>query len=247
MTGPQRRTHPSAGSGAPSAATGAPSAGTGIPGDGAGIPGDGAVRDPRRRPRRTAVLIASLIVGSTLTAAPAAWADDAPPTAAELLAKCDNGTRKCVFHPGGAPVKVAGPTRKVGDEDYNCTSLSQRSGIGWSDTTEDSNSLGLSMTVGVGWEGVFSASVTTSFEHAWKHAVTESSTTFVDIRPGHVGWVTRTPDLQRVSGTYELIFKDRFRGHRYWYVPFEATGPLETSTMAQRTRPMTPAEKADHC
>ncbi|MFJ8278657.1 hypothetical protein ACIRA2_15360 [Streptomyces griseoviridis] len=209
-------------------------------------PGPSRAGRSRRRLRLTGVLVASLVVGGALTV-PTAWADDAPPTLAELLARCDNGTRKCVFHPDGPPVKVAGPTRKVGDEDYNCTALAQRSGIGWSDTTEESNSLGLSMTVGVGWEGVFSASVTTSFEHSWKHAVTESSTTFVDIRPGHVGWVTRTPDLQRVSGTYELIFKNRFHGHRYWYVPFEVTGPLDTSTMAQRTRPMTGAEQAEHC
>ncbi|MFF6983504.1 hypothetical protein ACFZAV_38830 [Streptomyces sp. NPDC008343] len=192
-------------------------------------------------------VLALLMAGGSLLAVPSAHADESPPSEAELLAKCNNGTKKCVFHPSGPPVKIAGPARKVGDEDYNCTSLTQRSGIAWSDKTETSNSVGLSMTAGLGWEGAFTVSITTSFEKTWKHAVTQSETTFVDVRPAHVGWVTRTPDLQRVRGTYELIFKDRFHGKRYWYVPFEATGPLDTSSMAQRTRPMTEEERADHC
>ncbi|RPK54871.1 hypothetical protein EES43_27785 [Streptomyces sp. ADI96-02] len=201
----------------------------------------------RNRARGAAVLVALVTTGAGLIAMPSAQAADTRPSDAELLSKCDNGTKFCVFHPSGSMEKVAGPTRKVGDEDYNCTSLTQRSSIGWSDTTEESNSLGLSMTVGLGWEGVFSTSITTSYEHTWRHATTESSTTSVDVRPGQVGWVTRTPDMQKVKGTYELIFKDRFHGKRYWYVPFEATGPLGTSSMAQRTRPMTDEEKANHC
>ncbi|MEV4972287.1 hypothetical protein [Streptomyces scopuliridis] len=200
-----------------------------------------------RNRARWAGVLAVLVAGGSLVTVPSAQADDTRPSDAELLAKCDNGTKKCVFHPSGPPVKYAGAARKVGDEDYNCTSLTQRSGIAWSDTVEESNSVGLSMTVGLGWEGVFSTSITTSFETSWRKAKTESATTFIDVRPGQVGWVTRTPDMQKVKGTYELIFKDRFHGKRYWYVPFEANGPLDTSSMAQRTRPMTEDEKANHC
>ncbi|MFF4845461.1 hypothetical protein [Streptomyces collinus] len=187
-------------------------------------------------------------------ATPPAHAADPAPTPAELLAKCNNGTDKCIFHPSGPMRNVAGETHQVGDSDYNCTRLSQRSGIGWSDTVEESNSLGLATTAGVGtgsegpgWKVSLSFSVTISYEHQWRHATTTSATTFVDVRPNSVGWVTRTPDLQKVKGTYELIFGKRFRGHYYWYVPFEATSPLDTSTVAQHTRPMTKDERAKHC
>ncbi|MEV8434891.1 hypothetical protein PGH47_42840 (plasmid) [Streptomyces sp. HUAS 31] len=192
-------------------------------------------------------MLALLLVSSTLLTAPSAQAEETWPTDAELLAKCDNGTKKCVFHPSGPMVQVPGETRRVGDEAYNCTSRTQRSGVTWSDTVGESNSLGLAMTVGVGFGGPWSLSITTSYETTWKTSKTESETTFIDVRPGHIGWLTRTPDMQRVKGTYELIFKDRFRGKRYWYVPFEATGPMETSNMTQRTRPMTDEERDNHC
>ncbi|WP_246041261.1 hypothetical protein [Streptomyces cadmiisoli] len=206
----------------------------------------------RRAPRtsynraRRAGALAVLFAGSLLTA-PSAQAEETPPTEAELLAKCDNGTKKCVFHPSGPLVEVAGERRKVGDEAYNCTPRLQRSGITWSDTVEETNSVGTSTTVGAGFGGPLSISITTSFETTWKSAKTESATTFIDVRPYQIGWLERTPDMQKVQGTYELIFEDHFKGHRYWYVPFEATGPLETSSMAQRSRPMTEEEKANHC
>ncbi|MFJ7063053.1 hypothetical protein ACIQVA_36220 [Streptomyces microflavus] len=203
-----------------------------------------------RNRARWAGALAVLIAAGSLVAVPPAQADDARPSDAELLAKCDNGTKKCVFHPGGSMTEFRGPRRQVGSDYPNCTSLPQRSSRSWSETTESSNSVGLSMTVTVGYEGLFnsfSASITTSFEHTWRTAHTESSSTFVEVRPGEVGWLTRAPDMQKVSGTYELIFKDRFHGKRYWYVPFKAEGPVGTSSMAQRTRPMTEEEKAAWC
>ncbi|MGI5350288.1 hypothetical protein ACQEU8_19220 [Streptomyces sp. CA-250714] len=183
-----------------------------------------------------------------LAGVPSAQAEDEPrPTDATLLKKCDNGTKSCTFHPSGPATDYRGDDRQVGDFAYNCTSLPQRSGITWSDTTEQSNSLGLSMTVGTGWSGVFMVSVTTSYERTWKKAHTESATTFVDVRPGKVGWVERAPRMQKVKGTYELIFKDEFHGRRYWYVPFTAKAPVGTSVKSQHTRPMTKKEKATLC
>ncbi|MFE8977691.1 hypothetical protein ACFYM7_30390 [Streptomyces cyaneofuscatus] len=208
---------------------------------------------PRSTPRnraRWAGALAVLIAAGGLVAVPPAQADDSRPSDSELLAKCDNGTKKCVFHPSGPMTEFRGERRQVGATYPNCTSLPQRSSRSWSETTESSNSVGLSMTVTVGYEGLFnsfSTSITTSFERTWRNAHTESSSTFVEVRPGEVGWLTRSPDMQKVSGTYELIFKDRFHGKRYWYVPFEAEGPVGTSSMAQRTRPMTEEEKAAWC
>ncbi|MEU6285385.1 hypothetical protein, partial [Streptomyces sp. NPDC047028] len=180
---------------------------------------------PKRHRARIAGALAVLCVGSGLLAAPPAQAANDTPTPAELLAQCNNGTDKCVFHPSGAAETVAGDSHQVGDSTFNCTRLTQRSGVGWSDTVEESNSLGLATTTGVGtgtelpgWKVSLTFSVTVSYEHTWKHASTTSATTFVDVRPNSVGWVTRVPDLQRVKGTYELIFGKRFHGHYYWYV-----------------------------
>ncbi|MFF4983893.1 hypothetical protein ACFY3O_28085 [Streptomyces sp. NPDC001046] len=196
---------------------------------------------------RWAGALAVLFAGGSLLIAPSAQGEESRPTDAELLAKCENGTKKCVFHPSGPLVETAGKRRKVGDEAYNCTPRLQRSGITWSDTVDETNSVGNSATIGAGFGGPLSLSVSTSFEKTWKKSRTESATTFIDVRPYQVGWLERTPDLQKVEGTYELIFEDRFEGKRYWYVPFEATAPLETSSMVQRTRPMTKSEKKNHC
>ncbi|MET9670320.1 hypothetical protein ABZY19_33995 [Streptomyces sp. NPDC006475] len=208
-------------------------------------------RSPSLRTSRNracwAAFLALVLAGSGLLTAPSAQAEDTRPTDAELLAKCNNGTKQCVFHPSGPLVRAPGAARRVGDEAHNCTTRIQRSGITWSDTVEESNSLGLSMTVGVGFAGPWSLSITTSYETTWKSSKTASETTFIDVRPGHIGWVTRTSEMQKVNGTYELIFKDRFHGKRYWYVPFEATGPTETSSVSQRTRPMTEEERASNC
>ncbi|MYQ76040.1 hypothetical protein GTW64_02920 [Streptomyces sp. SID4923] len=61
--------------------------------------------------------------------------------------------------------------------------------------------------------------------------------TTVNVRPGEVGRVIREAQMQRVRGTYELHFPDRFYGHYYWYVPFEATGPLPDASSTKTSTP----------
>ncbi|MFD4987956.1 hypothetical protein [Streptomyces sp. NPDC058374] len=205
--------------------------------------------------RSVTVLLAAAAATAGLILAPspaqAAGAQDHedPPTSRELLEKCDNGTDKCVFHPDGPPETFKGDGHQVGDSAYNCTQDNQTSSVTWSDTTSESTSLGVSLSVEAGYADVFKTTLTTSYEQSWSSSHTESETTSLEVRPGHVGTINRAPEMQRVSGTYELHFGSRFHGHYYWYVPFEATGPVPegTSSKTQNTREMTEEERAEHC
>jgi hypothetical protein len=197
---------------------------------------------------RTAVVLAALTTAAGMMMAPGASAEDGP-TARELLDKCDNGTDVCLFHPDAAPTVSMGEAHQVGDSAFNCTGDIQRSTVGWSDTTGESNSLGVSLSAEYGFAEVFKMTIETSYQHTWESSHTESEQTNIDVRPGEVGWVTREAQMQRVTGTYELHFGDPFYGHYYWYVPFDATGPLPDapSTKTQHTRAMTDDERAQHC
>ncbi|MFD5110937.1 hypothetical protein ACFWNG_01240 [Streptomyces sp. NPDC058391] len=201
------------------------------------------------RVRLPVFLAALATAGSAVLMAPTAAQAEEQPTIRELLDKCDNGTDVCVFHPDGPPQVSMGEAHQVGDSAFNCTADLQRSTVGWSDTTGESNSVGVSLSAEYGFSLVFKMTIETSYQHTWESSHTESEQTNVDVRPGEVGWVTREAQMQRVSGTYELHFPDRFYGHYYWYVPFDATGPLPDapSTKTQHTRAMTDQEKAEHC
>ncbi|MFF6983503.1 hypothetical protein ACFZAV_38825 [Streptomyces sp. NPDC008343] len=206
----------------------------------------------RNRPRWTGVL-AVLVAGGGLLAAPPAQADDSRPSNDELLAKCNNGTKKCVFHPAGDVSIVPGEDHKVGDVAYNCTDDPQTSTRSWEDTTGETNTLGVSLRQELEHKfpfgPVFKLAFEQSYKRTWASEHTETRTTFLNVPPGEVGWVTRAPKIQKAKGTYELIFKDRFHGKRYWYVPFEATGPAadEPSVKTQRSRPMTAQERSMYC
>ncbi|MEV8434892.1 hypothetical protein PGH47_42845 (plasmid) [Streptomyces sp. HUAS 31] len=197
--------------------------------------------------------LALLVASGSLVAVPAARADDGPPTDRELLAKCDNGTKKCVFHPTGDLSIVPGEDRGVGARAYNCTDDDQTSSRTWEETTEESNSLKISLKQEFESEflfiKVFKMSFEQSFGRTWSSSHTEGETTVINVPAGEVGWVTVAPKMQKVRGTVELIFKDRFHGKRYWYVPFEATGPAEgePGVKTQRTRPMTAEERGAYC
>ncbi|GAB3294798.1 hypothetical protein [Parasphingorhabdus pacifica] len=192
------------------------------------------------------LMSAGCAVAATLMFVPTASAAEEP-TARELLEKCDNGTDSCVFHPEGAPEYFQNSSEQVGSPVFNCTELSQRMAVSWSDTTSESNSLGLSMETSFG--EVFKVSFKASYGHEWTESHTESQTTYLEVSPGDVGRVFHGPRMQRVRGTYELHFGDPFRGHYIWYVPMEVTGPAndQASTVVQSTEDMTEQEWAANC
>ncbi|QUH05175.1 hypothetical protein HUO13_34300 [Saccharopolyspora erythraea] len=203
------------------------------------------------RARVSRALVASAVVTGALAfpfpaTAAQAGAEDGP-TVRELLEKCDNGTDSCVFHPQGEPEYFTGEAHQVGDPVYNCTSSQQRSSVNWSDTTSQSNSVGLSMTTEAGFGKVFAVSYEQAYEHKWEESHTEAQTTFVDTNPNQVGWVQRAPQMQKVKGTYELHFPDKFHDHYIWYVDLEVTGPApdSSSAVSQHTRDMSEEEQAN--
>ncbi|GAA3365360.1 MULTISPECIES: hypothetical protein [Saccharopolyspora] len=194
-------------------------------------------------PRRTSAVLVSAFSLASLAFAPAASAADEP-TTRELMEKCDNGTDSCVFHPEGQPEYYVEDRHTVGDPVYNCTDGLQRFSVEWSDTTSQSNSVGLSMTTEAGFGKVFAVAYEQSYEHTWEESHTESQTTHVDTEPNQVGSVERAAQMQKVKGTYELHFEDKFHDHYIWYVPMEITGPAPdpTSAVSQHVRDMTEEE-----
>lgn len=190
----------------------------------------------------------AVAAASMFLAVPQASADGGP-TARELLDACNTSTDVCDFHPSGPPEEFTGPGHQVGQTTYNCTQDLQRSTISWSDTTGESNSVGVALTAEYGFAEVFKVSLQVSYNHTWESSHTDSQATNVDVRPGEKGWVERAPRMQRVSGTYEMHFPDRFYDHYIWYQDFTAEGPLPggTDDITQHTAPMTDQERAEHC
>ncbi|MDA2815138.1 hypothetical protein O4J56_31140 [Nocardiopsis sp. RSe5-2] len=202
--------------------------------------------------RRTTIACGSAAAALALTAglaAPAHADHEDTPTSRQLLELCNNGTDVCVFHPEGPVREHQAARHVVGSPVYNCTDREQWMTVGWSDTTSESNSVGLSLGGGYKFGEVFQVSFEATYGHEWKNSHTESQTTTVIAAPGEVGRVYVGPRMQTVNGTYELHFPDRYYGHYYWYVPFEATGPTadQSGTITQSTRPMTSEERAAHC
>lgn len=201
-----------------------------------------------KRTAWTAAGLGLLTAAGLVLTAPGASADGGP-TARELLDKCDNGTDSCVFHPAGPPEEHTGAGHQVGEAAFNCTGDLQRSTVNWSDTTGESNSFGVSLSAEYGFSEVFKVSIETSYQHTWESSHTEGQATNVDVRPGEKGWVERAPKMQKVHGTYEMHFPDKFYDHYIWYQDFDADGPVPGSTgdITQHTAPMTDQERAEHC
>ena len=107
----------------------------------------------------------------------------------------------------------------------------------------------MSLEAEYGFAEVFKTSFEATYKRTWENSHTESQTTTVITGPGEVGRVHIGPRMQTVTGSYEMRFPDRYHGHYYWYVPFEATGPTDdqSGTVTQSTRPMTAEEGAAHC
>ena len=196
---------------------------------------------------RVATVLGCAALSAFVLAPPATADHEDPPTTRELLEKCNNGTDSCEFHPDGQPEYFQNEQKQVGSPVFNCTELKQRMTVSWSDTTSESNSVGLSMEAAFG--EVFKVSFKATYGHEWKKSHTEAQNTNIDVSPGDVGRVYHGPKMQKVKGTYELRFPDKFHGHYIWYVPMEVTGPADEqqSTVTQSTQKMTDQEREQNC
>jgi hypothetical protein len=182
------------------------------------------------------------------------WNYAESPTTAQLFADCDEKIATCKFEHKGDVTYSYGGVHEVARA-YNCTSIEQQKKMSWWDTTGGKNSLsvelGASYKIGnalVGSEYSFSFKTTYGHEWTWENRVSDE--TDLTVPAGEVGWVNRNTKMQTAGGEYTVTYKDRKWGHYIWYVrDFVATGPVpqEMGVVDWVSRPMSAAEKADHC
>lgn len=197
--------------------------------------------------RRTTALTAAAL-GTILAAAVPATAGEQP-TAQQILADCASGEGKCTFNSPQLGEAYLGKPRQVSDLLYNCTDSPASQSMSWADTVGSSHSVGGSVTVGGGIEGIVTASVTATYNYTWQSSRTETSSFTVTVKPGEVGWISRSQVMQQISGTWQTHYDDRKWDHYYWFVPDVITGPAPNGTdgkhnaVVVKSRPMTADEK----
>ncbi|MFE0477812.1 hypothetical protein ACFW2V_40090 [Streptomyces sp. NPDC058947] len=203
-------------------------------------------RTPRYGRRTTALTAAAL--GTILAAAVPATAGEQP-TAQQILADCASGEGKCTFNSPQLGEAYLGEPRQVSDLLYNCTDSPASQSMSWADTVGSSHSVGGSVTVGGGIEGIVTASVTATYNYTWQSSRTETSSFTVTVKPGEVGWISRSQVMQQITGTWQTHYDDRRWDHYYWFVPDVITGPAPNGTdgkhnaVVVKSRPMTADEK----
>ncbi|MGW5136940.1 hypothetical protein [Streptomyces sp. NPDC004135] len=203
-------------------------------------------RTPRYGGRAAALTAAAL--GTILAAAVPATAGEQP-TAQQILADCASGEGKCTFNSPQLGEAYLGEPRQVSDLLYNCTDSPASQSMSWADTVGSSHSVGGSVTVGGGIEGIVTASVTATYNYTWQSSRTETSSFTVTVKPGEVGWISRSQVMQQITGTWQTHYDDRKWDHYYWFVPDVITGPAPNGTdgkhnaVVVKSRPMTADEK----
>lgn len=206
----------------------------------------------KRIPRKFTVTALALTVaaGASVYTATLASAEDAP-TTLELLEQCNNGTDVCEFHPSGDPELFTTDAHQVGKTILNCGPGTAKQSVAWKEETGESNSVGVSIITSYKFFDVYKAELEISYGHKWGTSESTTQTTDVTVNAGEKGWLVRKTAMQRVSGTYELHFGSRYKGHYYWYVPFSITGAApgasggDNNVVSQMSAPMTDDEKRD--
>ena len=203
-------------------------------------------KSPHTLAAATMTVTSAIIFG--LAPSGVAQAADSP-TSLELLQKCNQGTDSCVFHHTSSEL-FAGQAHQVGTTLFNCGPGDATKTVAWSDSTGESNSVGVSFIIAqegniLGAFGAFKSEVEISYGHRWGTTQSTTRSGTVKIGAGQKAWLTRETAMQRVSGTYELHFSSRFKGHYIWYVPFSATGPApdQKDVIVQHEANMTAGEK----
>ncbi|MEU3852205.1 hypothetical protein [Streptomyces sp. NPDC029554] len=196
---------------------------------------------------RTPALTAAALGMIMAAAVPAAAGEQ--PTAQQILADCASGEGKCTFNSPQLGTAYLGEPRQVSDLLYNCTDSPASQSMSWADTVGSSHSVGGSVTVGGGIEGIISAGVTATYNYTWQSSRTETSSFTVTVKPGEVGWISRSQVMQQITGTWQTHYDDRKWDHYYWFVPDVITGPAPNGTdgkhnaVVVKSRPMTADEK----
>jgi len=191
-------------------------------------------------------------IGALLLALlPAASASaEETPTTEQLLAECETADY-CEFTPTSNELYVTEP-EQVSPLSPNCDPSVVDFQANWSQTKGSTDSIGGSVTAKTGVMGLFEASFEANYSHAWTATSTTGGFLTLHVPEGNIGYITKATAMNRVTGTYEIHFGDRFYGHYYWYTaPVTIDGPDTTRPSSEviqgHNQLMSDTERAQFC
>jgi hypothetical protein len=168
------------------------------------------------RSKVATILGAGVMVAGLAVAAPHPAAAADGPTVSQLLAKCNNGTDRCVFHVNSVE-KYLGPEKQVSPSIKNCTSVNQSYQKTWTDSTSTGTTTTEAVSIS-GAFGAFTAGYTKSTGKSWEYEHTESHSSTVWVAPWKTAYLAHQTPKVKTRGYYQLNFGKRFYGHYVWYV-----------------------------
>ncbi|MBX7266579.1 hypothetical protein KIF24_11380 [Micromonospora sp. Llam7] len=175
------------------------------------------------------------------------------PTRQGLLSKCDDGAETCSFTPDTELLPVYNGWRQVAQA-INCSDFDFAYTKTWTDSV--GGSIHMSFEVGVTGSGgipglaEISASVSATFGQQWNWSSTTTDTTSATIPARHWYALDRDPEMQTVTGHYNLTFENNYWGRKNWQIKsVTATGPVPDNAALFRARgaEMTATEFAQNC
>lgn len=181
--------------------------------------------------RASAIAVTSLLCLGIGVAAPgtASATHEGQPTTRELLDLCNQGrTDRCDFRPSGGISVYNGP-RQLAGSSTNCTNFNQTRVIRYEATQGTSHSFGVEFSASSRIGKAFEWSVSSSYNREWSWSDTKADEIRQDVGPRARVIIYASKQRSRISGTYELHFGHRYKGHYYWYV----NGQVEGQTRGQ--------------
>lgn len=180
--------------------------------------------------RLGAVVAASVMCLGIGIAVPAtASAAEGQPTTRELLEQCNWGvTDKCDFRPNGG-ISIYNGGRQLAGSSTNCTNFNQTRVVRYEASQGTSHSLGVEVSAGSKVGKAFEWGVRASYNREWTWNDSAVDEVRQDLGPRSRVIVWASKERSRVSGTFELHFSSRYKGHYYWYVP----GTIDGQTKGQ--------------
>ncbi|WP_232376371.1 hypothetical protein [Amycolatopsis aidingensis] len=149
---------------------------------------------------------------------PAAASAQDEPTIRQLLDQCERGVPNvCVFHPTSSPQVYRGEYQLAGGA-RNCSAGNTTRVIRWESSATTTNSVGVTISASVRLGEIFEAGFETSFTQEWSWSSTRADEVRHELGPYQAVDIFAAPMRQRIVGTYEMHFEDRYYGHYYWYV-----------------------------
>ncbi|SFB31129.1 hypothetical protein SAMN05216266_10846 [Amycolatopsis marina] len=160
--------------------------------------------------------IAALAAGAMLSPGVAAAEDQ--PTVRQLLEQCEQGrTDVCEFHPSGSPEVYRGSYQLAGGS-QNCSPGKSTRVIRWESSQTTTNSVGVTISAKATLGEVFEVGFETSYQREWSWTTSKADEIRHELGPYQAVDIFAAPMRQKVRGTYEMHFGDRYYGHYYWYV-----------------------------